>query len=122
MDRSESNAFKAEKSPDTTQLRLAISATLTAIELERLIHRLAEIRAQMAPEVSRSIAEQLAFDGPAATEAISTVTGGLTGDGRLMLWMRSSGFGLLRCTWEKHQADDLRALLNGRIEIPGAPH
>lgn len=113
--------FSARTSPDMRLLALEMRGQLNAAQLENLIHQLAEIRAKMEPEVPRSIAEAIEFDGPAATESLGSAIGGLTSDGSLKLWFRSSGFGILRVTFSPQQVWALRELLVQKAADRGTP-
>lgn len=121
MDDSKELRFSARTSPDMRFLALDIHAEMNAKAVESLIQQLAEIRAQMDPEVPRSLPEALEFDGPAAMESLGSATGGISADGSLKLWFRSSGFGILRVTLDPQQVWAFRELLIQQPTNRGTP-
>lgn len=100
-------------------VRIQIDKTLTAQELELLIHELAEQRSVMKPPVALTRAE--AFETPNAVALLedepSCVAARLK-DGRIRLWMRNRGIGWQAFNMDTRNAAALRDWLIANVDTP----
>lgn len=98
-------------------VRIQIDKTLTAQELELLIHELAEKRSTMTPSVPQTRAE--AFETPNAAALLedepSCVAARLR-DGRIRLWMRNRGIGWQAFNMDIRNAATLRDWLITNVD------
>lgn len=100
-------------------VHIQIDKTLTAQELELLIHELAKKRSTMAPAVPNTKEEAIATPGtPALFEDKPSCIAVRLKNGCIRLWMRNRGIGWQAFNMELQNAAALRDWLNINVDGP----
>lgn len=110
-------------SPDRLTADIAVNATLTASDMERLILDLADLRATMDPAVpmERPTPGANTTAVQVASQEDASLMAALRRDGSVRLWIRSAGLGWLAFGLSQRNTITLRDYLNGKVQdAPGA--
>ncbi len=104
-----------EPNSDRRTARVVVDKTLTARELEQLIHELADLRSQMQPPVPTTKAGAIAVDAPMLVEPSGEFSATTTDSGGLRFVMRNSGLGWLAFELDAHAKEQLGNLILGKL-------
>lgn len=109
-------ADRISLNPDASEATLHLEGKLSALELELLIHRLAELRATMHPAVPDTRSAALAANSSMLEEDRPSITAAVRMDGTLRISMRNRGIGWIAAIVERQTAHAL-----GRYMVEATP-